>query len=168
MLDIRYVRENAARVKENSKQKGYEVDIDLLLEVDNRRRGLQQKADELRAKRNEIAAKMKGGKPAPELIEEGKKIKEQLAILEADLTLTEEEFLGLLKQVPNMAADDVPVGKSEAENVIVKTVGEKPDFAFTPKNHAEIAASKGWLDKERAAKVAGARFNYLKGNLVRL
>ncbi len=168
MLDIRYVRENAARVKENSKQKGYETDVDLVLELDNRRRDLQQKADELRAKRNEIASKTKGGKPAPELIEEGKKIKEQLAEIEADLTLTEEEFLELLKQVPNMAADDVPVGKSEAENVVVKTVGEKPDFGFMPKNHAEIAANKGWLDKERAAKVAGARFNYLKGNLVRL
>ncbi len=168
MLDIRYVRDNAARVKENSKQKGYDIDVDLILEVDDRRRKLQQQADELRAKRNEVAGKMKGGKPTPELVEEGKKIKEKLATLEADLTLTEEEFLKLLKEIPNLAEEDVPVGTNEEENVVVKTVGQKPEFNFKPKNHAEIAQQKGWLDKERAAKVAGARFNYLKGDLVRL
>lgn len=168
MLDIRFIRENAARVKEASKQKGYDVDVDRVLELDVRRRGLQQKADELREERNEISGKMKGGKPSPELIEKGKEIKTQLTKLEADLSLTNEEFIKDLQKIPNMPADDVPVGASEDENVVTKTVGEKPNFDFKPKNHYEIAEARGWIDKERAAKVAGARFAYIKGDLVKL
>ncbi len=67
-----------------------------------------------------------------------------------------------------MPLDDVPVGDSEEQNVVVKTVGEKPQFDFEIKNHAQIAETKGWLDKDRGAKIAGARFVYLKGDLVRL
>jgi seryl-tRNA synthetase len=74
----------------------------------------------------------------------------------------------MLKQVPNMPLDDVPVGATEDENVVAKTVGEPTKFDFEPKNHAEIAEAKGWLDKERAAKVAGSRFAYIKGDLVLL
>ncbi len=168
MLDIRFVRENPERVKEASQQKGYEVDVDRVLELDARRRELQQKADELREKRNEISGKMKGGKPSPELIEQGKEIKTQLAKLEADLGLTNEEFVKDLQAIPNMPLGDVPVGASEDENVVSKTVGEKPTFTFEPKNHYEIAEARGWIDKERAAKVAGARFAYIKGDLVKL
>ncbi len=168
MLDIRFVRENAERVKEASQQKGYEVDVDRVLELDARRRELQQKADELREKRNEISGRMKGGEPSPELIEQGKEIKTQLAKLEADLSLTNEDFLIYLQQIPNLPGEDVPVGVGEAENVVTKTVGEKPSFDFQPKNHYEIAEARDWIDKERAAKVAGARFAYIKGDLVKL
>ena len=67
-----------------------------------------------------------------------------------------------------MPLSDVPIGASEDENVVSKTVGQKPEFDFEPKNHAEIADAKGWLDKERASKVTGSRFAYVKGDLVRL
>ncbi|HYG84172.1 MAG TPA: serine--tRNA ligase [Verrucomicrobiae bacterium] len=168
MLDIRYVRDNPERVKQFSVQKGYEVDIDAVLGLDAERREIQQKADELRAKRNDIASKMKKGKPEQKIIDEGRVLKTTLAEVEERFRVIDEEFLVALKRIPNLPLDDVPVGASEEENVVVKTVGRPPEFGFTAKNHAEIAAQNGWLDKERAAKVAGSRFAYLKGDLVKL
>lgn len=168
MLDIRFIRDNAEAVQENARHKGYEVNIDELLRWDGVKRNLQQQADELREKRNSISSQMKGGRPAPELIEEGKAIKESLMAVEANLKEADDAFTTLLKLVPNMAAEDVPVGATEDENVLAKTVGEKTAFDFEPRNHAEIAAQRDWIDKERAAKVAGSRFAYIKGDLVKL
>ncbi|HEX7483815.1 MAG TPA: serine--tRNA ligase [Candidatus Saccharimonadales bacterium] len=168
MLDIRYIRENASKVQENAKRKGYDVSIDELLGWDKTKRQLQQLADELREKRNVISSQMKGGKPADDLVAEGKAIKEQLSEVETNLKEADETFVRLLKLVPNMAASDVPVGATEDENVVAKTVGEKPQFTFAPRNHYEIAEQREWIDKERAAKVAGSRFAYIKGDLVKL
>lgn len=168
MLDIRYIRENAAAVQENARRKGYDVSVDEVLRWDKTKRQLQQQADELRNRRNDISSRMKGGKPTPELIAEGKEVKEQLADVEASLKEADTAFTDLLKKVPNMALSDVPVGVTEDENVVAKTVGEPTKFDFTPKNHAELAELRGWMDKERAAKVAGSRFTYLKGEMVRL
>lgn len=168
MLDIRFIRDNAEAVQTAAKHKGYDVSIATLLQLDDERRELQRQVDELRQQRNEIAAKMKGGKPEPSLIEQGKAIKAKLSGLEAQLSEVEERYTALLKQVPNMPHADVPVGLSEDENVEVKVVGNIPKFDFAPKNHYEIAEAKGWLDKERAAKVAGARFAYIMGDLVLL
>lgn len=170
MLDIQYIRENPEFVAEKSRQKGYDVDIAKLLDLDKNRRQLLAEVEELRRRRNELADRLKGahGKPEQSDIDAGKQLKVELAEREEYLRSYEEEFVALLKKVPNMPLDDVPVGTSEDENVISKTVGEPPKFDFTPKSHAEIAEAKGWLDKERAAKVAGARFAYLKGDLVLL
>jgi len=168
MLDIRYIRENAEAAQENARRKGYDVSISLLLEKDDARRQLQQVADELRENRNAHAATMKNGRPEPAQIEAGRQIKAQLAEVETNLQGIDTEFTNLLKAVPNMAAGDVPVGATEDENVISKVVGDIPGFDFDIKNHAEIADQRGWLDKERAAKVAGSRFAYLKGDLVKL
>lgn len=168
MLDIRFIRENPDRVQTAAAQKGYTVNIQELLHADESRRELQQKADELRTRRNEIAAQMKGGKPAEELIEEGKNIKTELAEVEDHLRVADELFTTLLRAVPNVALDEVPIGSSEAENVEIRTWGDKPSFDFPVKNHAEIAEAKGWLDKERGAKIAGARFVYTMGDLVLL
>ena len=168
MLDIRFIRENPDRVQTAAAQKGYTVNIQELLHADESRRELQQKADELRTRRNEIAAQMKGGKPAEELIEEGKNIKTELAEVEDHLRVVDEVFTTLLRAVPNVALDEVPIGSSEAENVEIRTWGDKPSFDFPVKNHAEIAEAKGWLDKERGAKIAGARFVYTMGDLVLL
>lgn len=168
MLDIRFIRENAETVQLNAKRKGYDVDVAKLLELDEERKTLQQQADELRERRNANAAKMKGGKPEQAVIDEGKQIKIALAEREEYLKNTDAAFTELLKKIPNMAHADVPVGASEDENVEVKVIGEIPQFDFTPKNHFEIAEAKGWLDKERAAKVAGARFAYVMGDMVML
>lgn len=169
MLDIQYIRQNREQVAERSVQKGYQVDVEGLLHLDKDRSVLLQQVEEKRRQRNENAEQIKqAGKPDAGLIEKGKQLKADLAEQEAKLKDIEQEWLEKLKQIPNMPLDDVPVGESEDDNVVVREVGEKPDFAFQPKNHAEIAEAKGWLDKERAAKVAGARFAYLKGDLVRL
>ena len=168
MLDIRFVRENPELVQENARQKGYDVNIAHILSLDAEKKVLSQQVDELREKRNLNAASMKGGKPEQATIDEGRAIKADLVEKETALNATDDEFLTLFKKVPNMAATDVPVGSSEDENVVAKTVGETTQFDFAPRNHADIANERGWLDKERAAKVAGSRFAYLKGDLVKL
>ncbi len=170
MIDIQYVRDHPDLVKEKSKQKGYDIDVEKLLLLDGQRRELLQTVETLRAQRNEIADKMKqsGGKPDPAAIEEGKRVKVELAEREGYLETCENEWLTLLKSVPNMPLDMVPVGETEDQNVVIRTIGEPPQFDFEIKNHAEIAEAKGWLDKERGSKIAGARFVYLKGDLVRL
>lgn len=168
MLDIQFIRENADLVAEKSRQKGYDVDIEQLLGFDKERRQLQTQVEDLRRERNEIAASMKGQKPSVEQVAKGREVKDQLTDLEHKLSSIDQEFQALLKKVPNMPAADVPVGVSEDENQVVKTVGEPTKFAFEPKNHWEIGEARGWIDKERAAKVTGARFAYIKGDLVQL
>ncbi|MEI6053791.1 MAG: serine--tRNA ligase [Candidatus Saccharibacteria bacterium] len=168
MLDIRFIRDNPEKVQTNAINKGCDVDIAALLKLDTDNKLLQSQAEELRQKRNENVALSKGGRPTPELIAEGKAIKDQLAVIEPKLKEISTEFIDLLKKVPNIALSDVPVGHSEEENVVIKTIGELPVFDFKPLNHAEIAAKHDWIDKERAAKVTGSRFAYVKGNLVRL
>lgn len=170
MLDIRYVRENPERVKEFSKQKGYSVDVDRVLTLDEQRRELQQQIEVLRTERNSIADAMKqsGGKPDQTQIDRGRELKVEIAEIEEKFNGVDDEFLGLFKKIPNIPADDVPIGATEDENVVAKKVGEPADYGFTPKSHAEIAEAKGWLDKEHAAKVTGSRFAYLKGDLVKL
>ncbi len=168
MLDIRFIRDNPEKVQKAALSKGYDVSINDLLKLDDDRRTLQQQVDELREKRNANAAKMKSGKPDQALIDEGKQIKVELSEREGYLTSTEREFIELLKTVPNMPLDEVPIGSSENDNVEIRVWGEKPSFDFRPKNHAEIAEAKGWLDKERGAKIAGSRFVYTMGDLVLL
>jgi seryl-tRNA synthetase len=167
MLDIQFIRENAELVKEKSAQKGYPVDIDQLLGFDTERKVLLAEAEDLRHRRNELA-KTQGQKPTSSQITEGKQLKDQLADIEHKLSSIEQEFNTLLKSVPNMPTKDVPVGSSEDDNVVAKTWGQKPSFDFEPISHYQLGMERGWVDKERAAKVAGSRFAYLKGDLVKL
>lgn len=166
MLDIRYIRENAERVKEFTRQKGYSADIDELLRLDEKRRELTGRADALRAERN--AATPKGERPTPEQIENGKRLKEEIAALETELKTIDDDYFTILKKVPNIPEPDVPIGASEDENVVAKNVGEPTKFDFEPKTHYTIGEERNWIDKERASKVAGARFAYIKGDLVKL
>ncbi len=168
MLDIQFIRDNSQQVALKSEQKGYKVDIPKLLDLDSQRRGLLAEIEDVRAKRNELATGLKAAKPNAEQIEQGRQLKEKVAALEAEVEPIEKEFGNLLRAVPNMPLDNVPVGASEDENQVAKTVGEVIDFDFTPKTHWELAETKDLIDKERAARVAGARFVYIKGDLVRL
>ena len=168
MIDIQYIRENPELVAEKSQQKGYAVDVSALLQADEQRRALLTQVEAMRAKRNENADKMKGGKPEPELVEQGKRIKVELAESEAQLAAINAQYDTMLHAVPNMPLDYVPVGATEDENVVAKTVGQPPVFDFTPKHDYELGALHDLMDKERAAKIAGARFVYLKGALVRM
>ena len=165
MLDIRYIRENADRVQESAKNKGYnDVSVARLLDVDEKRRQLRLQVDELRTWRNEIAGQMKGGKPAPELIEQGRVLKEELAKLESDLRDIEADFQAQMDAVPNITLDDVPLG-GESDSVEIKEWGDKRQSA---EDHLAFAAGRDWLDFERGAKVAGTKFYYIKGDLMLL
>ncbi len=168
MLDIQFIRENRELVAEKSKQKLADVDIDQLLGFDDKRRELLAAIEPLRQERNVLADKAKGGQPQPADIERGRELKNQIADLEHQLSSVELEFYDLLKKVPNMPTDDTPVGASEDDNVVVSTVGEKPSFDFEPRTHDQIFLARGWLDKERAARISGARFAYFLGPLVEL
>ncbi|HSX45457.1 MAG TPA: serine--tRNA ligase, partial [Candidatus Saccharimonadia bacterium] len=168
MLDIQFIRDNAESVAEKSRQKGYDVDVQQLLGFDTERRELLQQVEDLRRQRNELSEQTKGQKPSDEQIARGRELRDQVADLEHKLASIDKEYEVLLKAIPNMPADDVPVGDKEEDNVVAKTVGDKPRFDFKPKEHHELAEPKDWIDKERAAKISGSRFAYLKGDLVRL
>lgn len=164
MLDIRFIRENQELVVKSSQAKGYQVDVAAVLAADDARRELQTVVDGLRAQRNENAAKMKDGKPTQELIDEGKRLKVELSERESYLAAADTELFGLLSQIPNIMHSDVPLG-GEADSVEIKRVGEQPIGAV---DHLEFALGRDWVDFERGAKVAGAKFYYLKGDLALL
>ncbi len=168
MLDINYIRANRRKVEDAIHNKGYEIDLSEILALDDERKSLSQKTDNLRQERNQISAQMKNGKPDKALIEKGKKLKQQLSELEPKLAEVEENYISKLKTVPNIPEDDVPVGLSEDENEVAEVIGKPHDFTFKPKNHYEIGQERGWIDKERASKVTGARFAYIKGDMVKL
>jgi seryl-tRNA synthetase len=167
MLDIQLIRDDPEGVKTKALQKGYDIDITKLVQLDEQRRQQLSDIEKLRAERNELTAATKGQKPSEEQIARGKELREKVQQLEEALAQTDQDYWPLLKSVPNMPLPEVPVGATEEENVVAKIWGQKPDLK-NPKNHWEIAEAKGWLDKERAAKIAGNRFVYLKGDLVLL
>ena len=159
MLDINYIRANRQKVEDAIRNKGYEGEIDLaaILALDDERKDLSRQVDDLRQERNKISAQMKNGKP----------LKKQITELEEKLASVEADYIKQLKTVPNVYEDDVPIGLSEDDNQVAEVVGEPPKLE-NPKNHYEIGQARGWIDKERAAKVTGARFAYIKGDMVKL
>ncbi len=164
MLDIQTIRDNPELVAQKSREKGYNVDVQALLKLDEERRELLQKVEALRAERNELSAQMKGGKPDPAVIEQSKQLKDQLTVLEAQLEACEEERQAMLQSVPNLHFDDVPIGGEELSEEI-KKVGGLPTGAV---DHLDFATARDWVDFERGAKVAGAKFYFLKGDLALL
>ena len=164
MLDVKFIRDNLERVEKSAKENGYKIDVKKVLELDDKRKEILVEVEDLRRKRNEIAAKMKGGKPAPELIAEGKKIKDELAEKEQALSLAETEVRDLTKQIPNVIFEDVPLGGEEC-SVEIKKWGENHESGV---DHLDYAVSRDWVDFERGAKVAGAKFYYLKNELALL
>ena len=165
MLDINFIRNNKELVEHSIKEKMYKnVNLDEILALDDQRKALLQQVEALRKERNDNTAKMKNGKPSDELITKGKEIKEKLSTLEADLSNFEKELNTKLKTVPNVIFDDVPLG-DESASVEVKKWGE---CKTTGVDHLDYAVSRDWVDFERGAKVAGAKFYYVKGGLALL
>lgn len=161
---MKFIRENTELVEKSAKEKGYKVDIQEVLKLDDERKEVLIEVETLRKQRNETAAKMKGGKPSPELIAEGKRIKEELAGKETALESVENRLKELVKPIPNVIFDDVPLG-GEEDSVEIKHWGENHT---TGVDHLDYAVSRDWVDFERGAKVAGAKFYYLKGDLALL
>ena len=165
MLDINFIRNNKELVEHSIKEKMYKnVNLDEILALDDQRKALLQQVEALRKERNDNTAKMKNGKPSDELITKGKEIKEKLSTLEANLSNFEKELNTKLKTVPNVIFDDVPLG-DESASVEVKKWGE---CKTTGVDHLDYAISRDWVDFERGAKVAGAKFYYVKGGLALL
>ncbi|MBQ8985354.1 serine--tRNA ligase [Candidatus Saccharibacteria bacterium] len=164
MLDVKFIRDNLKLVEKSAKEKGYKIDISKVVELDDNRKVALRDVEELRTKRNEIASKMKNGKPAPELIAEGKRIKLELSEKENALEIIEIELNNLVKQIPNVIFDDVPLGGEECSKE-VKKWGKNHE---TGVDHLDYATSRDWLDFEKGAKVAGNKFYYLKGDLALL
>jgi seryl-tRNA synthetase len=165
MLDIQYIRDNAEVVQRKSEEKGYKnVDVAALLKVDEQRRAQLTVVEDLRAQRNALTDSMKGQKPTPEQIEQGKKLKEDIAARENELKVTEEKWQSQMQSIPNPTFDDVPLG-GEEDSVEIKQVGAQNKGA---KDHLDFATERDWVDFERGAKVAGAKFYYLKGDLALL
>ena len=171
MLDIKFIRDNPEVVKKGCKDKQVKVDIDRFLEVDKKRRETLQALEDIQAQKN------KASKKIPEIKDEKEKRKIILQMKEIDknsdrLNKTskelDEEFNKLMLQIPNLPQEDVPIGKDEKENVVLKEVGKKPKFDFKPKDYMEIAERLDLIDVQRAAKVSGTRFGYLKNEAVLL
>ena len=171
MLDIRFIRENAERVQKDALNKGYKnADIQAVIALDDERKTLTTKIDELRTRRNQIAASMKnsGEKPSAEQIAEGKKIKEELAELEKTYRELDEKLSNALNGIPNILQPNVPIGE-EGEDDLVKTWGEELfESRKDAEDHLDFANKKGWVDFERGSKVAGTKFYFLKGDLALL
>jgi seryl-tRNA synthetase len=165
MLDIQFIRDNPDLVAKKSKQKGYDVDIEQLLGFDKKRRELLVQVEDLRRQRNELTARTKGQKPSDEQVKAGRELKDKLADLEHKHSSVEREFTILLKEIPNVTPDDTPEG-GEENNREEKKWGEPRQDKVT--DHLEWGEKRGLIDFERGAKVAGAKFYYLKGDLVQL
>lgn len=164
MLDIQFVRENPDLVQEKAKQKGYKVDVKELLKVDEERRNLLVELEDARAKRNDHAGALKQGKPTAEQIEKGKDLKEKVTGLEQKLVPLQEDVDMLLGTLPNVHFDDVPVGGEE----LSEEVGVFGNRDTGGVDHLDFAVKRDWVDFERGAKVAGAKFYFLKGDLALL
>ncbi|MBQ6394191.1 serine--tRNA ligase [Candidatus Saccharibacteria bacterium] len=165
MLDINFIRENRELVEKSAREKGYkDIDIAEILAQDDRRKESLQEVESLRQQRNEIAAQMKNGKPSPELIEKGRGIKAELAKKEEKLSEIDSALKTAINRVPNVIFDDVPLGPEE-NSVEVKKWGKNK---VTGVDHLDYAVERDWVDFERGAKVAGAKFYYLKNELAEL
>ncbi len=161
MLDINFIRENSEKVKTGVSAKQLDTGVvDKIIELDTKRKSLLSEIESLRAKRNELA-KAKN-------IEEGKNVKEELKKKEPELKKLEKEFKASLSEIPNLPASDIKIGKDESENEVVRKWGDPRKFEFQIKDHLELGDKLGVIDIERAAKVSGARFGYLKGDAVLL
>jgi seryl-tRNA synthetase len=171
MLDIKFIRENIDIVKMAATKKHIKVDLDRLVVVDDLRKELMSVVEVKKAEQNRVSADIVGAQDPvvkQQLIAEMQDLKAEITADEEKLKPVMQEWQELMLQVPNIPDMSVPDGKSDADNVEIRTWGEKPNFAFTPKDHVEIMNKLGMVDFDRGAKVHGFRGYYLKGDGARL
>lgn len=168
MLDIQFIRENAQAVQQVARQKGIDVDVDRLLELDHRRLELLQKVETLRHQRNKnsetIATLLKEGKQeeAEHWKDVTRKSNLELQVCETQLADIKKHHLELMLRIPNLVSPDTPVGESDEDNVEIRQVGCLPHFEFAIRDHVSLAENLGMLDTTRGVKVAGSRGYFLK------
>ncbi|HOH79504.1 MAG TPA: serine--tRNA ligase [Candidatus Cloacimonadota bacterium] len=167
MLDIRFIRANAELVKAAVANKNEKADIDAILVWDDKRRKLQFDFDTLKARQNqvstEIATLKRAKADASQLLEEMARVADEVKALNQELTEVSNRLEGMLLTVPNIPAENVPVGRDESANRVVKSWGEKPSFEFEPADHLAIAEANQFLDLARGAKISGSGFPVYKG-----
>ncbi len=172
MLDPKLIKEKPEMIREMLKDRAVDFDLDALIESDQKRREFIIKTDELRKKKNqvalEISQKKKAGEDASSILDEMKNISSELAKLETEQESIETRYSKLAFSIPNLIHKTVPVGVDETANKEIKKWGTIPEFDFKINDHIDISEKLGLVDLERAAKVAGSRFYYLKNDLVRL
>ncbi|OGM11370.1 serine--tRNA ligase, partial [Candidatus Woesebacteria bacterium RBG_16_34_12] len=157
MLDIKFIRENTEKVKKGVANKQLDPKIvDKVVDLDKKYRQLLAEVEKLRGDRNKFAKEKK--------VEEGKNVKKKLQVIEPKLEKAEKEFQKRLEEIPNLPLAEIPVGKSEKENVEARKWGEPWKFSFKPKDHLELGKSLGILDFEDGAKVSGSQFYFLYGD----
>ena len=171
MIDIQFIRDNPELIKNSAEAKGYKIDVDTFLKVDERRRQLAVEIEDLRRQRNEHAESLKSGQPSEEQLQQGRSIKEKLAALENPETgeywKLNQQTLEFLSSVPNVIPEDTPLG-GEENNREEKKWGNTNPKDFEVIDHQTWATNKDLLDFERGAKVAGNKFYFVKGDLVNL
>ncbi|MEM4249587.1 MAG: serine--tRNA ligase [Candidatus Nitrosotenuis sp.] len=172
MLDPKLIKEKPEIIRKMLQDRRVEFDLDGLVWLDAKRRELIIKTDELRKKKNqvsvEISAKKKSGQDASDSVSKMQAVSAELATLEAEQLKVEAQYNKLALSIPNLIHESVPIGPDESANKEIRRWGEVPKFDFKVKDHIDISQSLDLVDLERAAKVAGARFYYLKNQLVRL
>jgi seryl-tRNA synthetase len=170
MLDIKYIRENADVVKNAAKNKLINVDIDRLLHVDEDLKAITKEADDLKEQRNKLSSSIPNlsNDEKQKTIEYVKTLKEKISNLEEKILPLKQEFTNLMYQVPGIPFEEVPIGKTDEDNVEIKRVGEIPTFDFDIKDHVDLAESLDLIDIPRGVKVAGSRSYYLKNEAVLL
>jgi seryl-tRNA synthetase len=171
VLDLRYIRENAAAVQENCKNRGVDADVGLVVELADRRSALIQELNELKQQQNQMAKSI-GREQDPDarqgLIAESRAMKDRIPEKEAELAEVEARLREELLKIPNMTHPDAPIGKDDSENVEIRRWGEIPGFTFEPRDHVEVGESLGIIDFDAGAKVAGSKFYFLRGDAVLL
>ncbi len=172
MLDPKLIKENPEIIRSMLKSRAVEFDLDGLIELDKKRREFIIKTDELRKKKNQVAIiiseKKKGGDDISSILAEMKNISNEITESESEQENIESEYLKLASTIPNLVHESVPIGVDDSANIEIKKWGNIPEFDFKIKDHIDISEDLNLVDLERAAKVAGARFYYLKNDLVRL
>ena len=175
MLDIKFVRDNPEIVKENLRRRGDAEKsklVDDVLRDDRDWRRIQTEANNLRGKRNklteEIAKARRLGEDVSALVSQAEFVPTEIKRLEDESQKLEHNITNILLTLPNIIDESVPYGVDENGNIEIKKWGDRPEFNFTPKDHIDLASKLRLIDFERAAKVAGARFYYLRGDLVKL
>ena len=163
MIDINLLRQQPDLIKTALKNRQKDPTLaDEVLKFDTSRRELLVQVEDFRAQQNAFSRTLKG-KPTDDQLKELSVIKEKLKTLETNLKEVEDKQNAVLEEIPNIPADDVPVGKDDSENPVFKTVGEIPKFDFQPLDHADLGEKLDIIDVKKAAQVSGSRFGYFKG-----
>tara|TARA_B100002003_G_C14129827_1_gene543471 strand:- start:650 stop:1915 length:1266 start_codon:yes stop_codon:yes gene_type:complete len=162
LIDIDLIREKPEVVEESARKRGQVFQVTEAVELDNRRRRTISEIDSLRAKRNEVSRELGKKKEKPQdLIEGMREVGTQISRLEKKEKDIAEQLQNILMDIPNIPGDTTPLGADEGENVVVRTIGDKPEFDFDPKPHWDIGEDLGIIDFQRGVKVSQTRFYLL-------